>query len=45
MGTHDTTNIVAAMERHGVMALPVLDDGHRVIGIVHLHDLMRARAV
>ncbi len=36
---------VGLMERHGVMALPVLDGQHRVVGIVHLHDLMRARAV
>jgi arabinose-5-phosphate isomerase len=33
------------MERHGIMALPVLDGGNRVIGMVHLHDLMRAGAV
>lgn len=36
---------VALMERHGIMALPVLDGGRRVVGIVHLHDLMRAGAV
>jgi arabinose-5-phosphate isomerase len=36
---------VGLMERHGVMALPVLDGERRVVGIVHLHDLMRARAV
>ncbi|HEU0013059.1 MAG TPA: KpsF/GutQ family sugar-phosphate isomerase [Longimicrobium sp.] len=36
---------VGVMERHGVMALPVLDDERRVIGMVHLHDLMRAGAV
>jgi arabinose-5-phosphate isomerase len=36
---------VGVMERHGVMALPVLDQGRRVIGMVHLHDLMRAGAV
>jgi arabinose-5-phosphate isomerase len=36
---------VGVMERHGVMALPVLDDAGRVIGMVHLHDLMRAGAV
>lgn len=36
---------VARMERHGVMALPVVDGGRRVVGIVHLHDLMRAGAV
>ena len=37
-------NAVNLMER-GVMALPVLDSERRVIGMVHLHDLMRARAV
>ncbi|HJR16886.1 MAG TPA: KpsF/GutQ family sugar-phosphate isomerase [Gemmatimonadales bacterium] len=36
---------VGLMERHGVMALPVLNGQHRVVGIVHLHDLMRAGAV
>src|SRR5207247_1053186 len=33
---------VQVMERHGIMALPVLDGGRRVVGMVHLHDLMRA---
>jgi arabinose-5-phosphate isomerase len=36
---------VSLMERHGIMALPVLDDGKAVVGIVHLHDLMKAGAV
>lgn len=36
---------VGIMERAGVMALPVLDDDRRVIGMVHLHDLMRAGAI
>jgi len=36
---------VGIMERHGVMALPVLDSDGRVTGMVHLHDLMRAGAV
>jgi arabinose-5-phosphate isomerase len=36
---------VGVMERHGVMALPVVDDGGRLVGMVHLHDLMRAGAV
>jgi arabinose-5-phosphate isomerase len=36
---------VGLMERHRVMALPVLDEHRRMIGIVHLHDLMRAGAV
>jgi arabinose-5-phosphate isomerase len=36
---------VGTMERHGVIALPVVEaDGH-VVGAVHLHDLMRAGAV
>ncbi|HUK22612.1 MAG TPA: CBS domain-containing protein, partial [Gemmatimonadales bacterium] len=35
---------VHVMEQHGIMALPVLDGGRRVVGIVHLHDLMRAGA-
>jgi arabinose-5-phosphate isomerase len=36
---------VGIMERHRVMALPVLEDEGRVIGFVHLHDLMRAGAL
>lgn len=36
---------VELMERHGIMALPVLDGGRTVIGMVHLHDLMKAGAV
>jgi arabinose-5-phosphate isomerase len=36
---------VGTMERHGVVALPVVDDGGAVVGAVHLHDLMRAGAV
>lgn len=36
---------VGTMERYGIMALPVLDPGQRVVGVVHLHDLMRAGAV
>lgn len=37
--------VVGTMERHGIMAMPVLDDERRVIGMVHLHDLMRAGAI
>jgi arabinose-5-phosphate isomerase len=33
------------MERHGIMALPVLDGGQKLVGMVHLHDLMKAGAV
>jgi len=35
---------VRLMEQHGIMALPVLDGGRKVVGMVHLHDLMRAGA-
>ncbi|MGH7533801.1 MAG: CBS domain-containing protein, partial [Gemmatimonadales bacterium] len=35
---------VGRMEQFGIMALPVLD-GDRVVGVVHLHDLLRAGAV
>ena len=33
------------MERYGIMALPVLDGTGTVLGVVHLHDLMRAGAM
>ena len=36
---------VRLMEQYGVMALPVLDGGRKIVGMVHLHDLMRAGAV
>jgi arabinose-5-phosphate isomerase len=36
---------VRLMEQCGIMALPVLDGGRKVVGIVHLHDLMKAGAV
>jgi arabinose-5-phosphate isomerase len=35
---------VGVMQRHGVIVLPVLDNG-AIVGVVHLHDLMRAGAV
>ena len=33
---------VALMEQHGIMVLPVLDEANTVVGVVHLHDLLRA---
>ena len=33
------------MERHGIMAMPVVDDAGALVGVVHLHDLLRARVV
>jgi arabinose-5-phosphate isomerase len=35
--------VVFRMEQHGIMAMPVVDEGDRLVGVVHLHDLMRAR--
>jgi arabinose-5-phosphate isomerase len=35
---------VFIMEKFGIMALPVVDKG-KLVGIVHLHDLLRAGAV
>jgi arabinose-5-phosphate isomerase len=37
--------VVYRMEQHGIIAIPVVDDDHRLKGVVHLHDLMRARVV
>jgi arabinose-5-phosphate isomerase len=36
---------VFVMEKHGIMALPVVDSHDRLHGMVHLHDLLRANAV
>ena len=33
------------MEQHGIMAMPVVDDDNGLVGVVHLHDLLRARVV
>lgn len=30
------------MEQHGIMALPVVEERERLVGMIHLHDLMRA---
>lgn len=35
--------VVYRMEQHGIMVMPVVDDDGRLVGVVHLHDLMRAR--
>jgi arabinose-5-phosphate isomerase len=36
--------VVYRMEQHGIMAMPVADEVGVLVGIVHLHDLMRAGA-
>jgi arabinose-5-phosphate isomerase len=45
--TPDELGTAAArrMEAHGVMALPVLEADGSLVGVVHLHDLMRAGAI
>ena len=37
--------VVYRMETHGIIAMPVLDGDDRVVGVIHLHDLMRAGVV
>jgi arabinose-5-phosphate isomerase len=37
--------VVHRMETHGIMAMPVIDVAGQLVGVVHLHDLMRAGAV
>ena len=36
--------VVYRMEQAGIMAVPVVDSAMKVVGVVHLHDLMRAGA-
>ncbi len=36
--------VVHRMETHGIMAMPVLNELEQLVGVVHLHDLMRAGA-
>ena len=36
--------VVHRMEKHGIMAMPVVDEHDRLVGVIHLHDLMRAGA-
>jgi arabinose-5-phosphate isomerase len=36
--------VVYRMEQGGIMAVPVVDASSHIIGVVHLHDLMRAGA-
>jgi len=36
--------VVYRMEQSGIISVPVVDASHKVVGVVHLHDLMRAGA-
>lgn len=35
--------VLYRMEQHGIMAMPVVSENNELVGVVHLHDLMRAR--
>jgi arabinose-5-phosphate isomerase len=37
--------VVYRMETHGIIAMPVLNGADEIVGVVHLHDLMRAGVV
>ncbi len=37
--------VVFRMEKDGIMSMPVLDGSDELMGVVHLHDLMRAGVV
>lgn len=37
--------VVFRMEKHGIMAMPVVAAGGQLVGVIHLHDLMRAGVV
>lgn len=34
--------VVFRMQQHGIMSMPVVDADAKIVGVVHLHDLMRA---
>jgi arabinose-5-phosphate isomerase len=37
--------VVYRMEQHGIISMPVVDDDDKLVGVIHLHDLMRAGVV
>lgn len=37
--------VVYRMEQHGVISMPVIDQDNKLVGVIHLHDLMRAGVV
>jgi arabinose-5-phosphate isomerase len=34
--------VVYRMEQHGIISMPVVDENETLVGVIHLHDLMRA---
>lgn len=37
--------VVYRMEQHGIISMPVVDENEKLVGVIHLHDLMRAGVV
>jgi arabinose-5-phosphate isomerase len=37
--------VVYRMEQHGIISMPVVDSEEKLVGVIHLHDLMRAGVV
>lgn len=37
--------VVHRMEQFGIISMPVVDDSKRLVGVVHLHDLMRSGVI
>jgi arabinose-5-phosphate isomerase len=37
--------VVYRMEQHGIISMPVVDEKEMLVGVIHLHDLMRAGVV
>jgi len=37
--------VVYRMEQHGIISMPVVDENDKLVGVIHLHDLMRAGVV
>jgi arabinose-5-phosphate isomerase len=37
--------VVFRMEKHGIMSMPVVSADGKLVGVIHLHDLMRAGVV
>jgi arabinose-5-phosphate isomerase len=37
--------VVYRMEQHGIISMPVIDNDDKLVGVIHLHDLMRAGVV
>ena len=45
IGPDELAAAAVGLMRRGVIAMPVVDETSAIVGVVHLHDLMRAGAV